>query len=479
RRLSTLNSSLQTGLANPLDQAILQGGKPDLSAVRKLDEIPYDFIRKRLSVIVDDHGSPLLITKGAFSQVLATCTTLPDGKTLDAASGTRIEERFTQWAQQGVRVLAVATRAVPKKDIYVRDDEHDMVFRGFLTFIDQPKKGVTETLAHLKSLGVSVKLITGDSGLVARHVAKSVGLGTDHVLTGKDLEELRDEGLWRIAESTDLFVEVDPNQKERIIRALKTMGHVVGFMGDGINDVPAMHAADTSLSVEHAVDVARDAADFILLKRNLDVIRRGIQEGRHTFANTLKYILTTTSANLGNMLSMAVASLFLPFLPLLAGQVLLNNFLSDIPAIGLANDRVDPELVARPGRWDMRFIGRFMVEFGLLSSVFDFFTFAVLLWGFRAPPTEFRTGWFVESLLTELAIALVVRTRRPFYRSRPSPLLWQLSVAVGAVAVALPYVPRAALLGFVPLPPGILAAIGVITAGYVLTTELAKRRFRW
>jgi len=231
------------------------------------------------------------------------------------------------------------------------------------------------------------------------------------MLTGADLDNLHDEALWHAAEQTDLFVEVDPNQKERIILSLRKMGHVVGFLGDGVNDAPAMHSADTSLSVEQAVDVARQAADFVLLERRLDVVRYGIEEGRRTFANTLKYVLTTTSANLGNMVSMAAGSLFLPFLPLLAGQILLNNFLSDIPAIGMANDRVDPELVAGPRRWDLRFIGRFMVEFGILSSVFDLLTFAILLTAFRASPEMFRTGWFVESLLTELVIALVVRTR--------------------------------------------------------------------
>ncbi len=252
----------------------------------------------------------------------------------------------------------------------------------------------------------------------------------EHVLSGQQLDELHEEALWHAAELTDLFVEVDPNQKERIILALKKTHHVVGFLGDGINDAPAMHAADTSLSVEGAVDVARQAADFVLLERDLDVIRRGIEEGRRTFANTIKYVLTTTSANLGNMISMAVVSMFLPFLPLLASQILLNNFLSDVPAVGIADDSVDRELVEKPRRWNMKFLGRFMIEFGLLSSVFDFITFGMLLWGFAAGPELFRTGWFVESLLTELVIALVVRTRRPFWRSRPGTLLLWSSVAV-------------------------------------------------
>jgi len=291
------------------------------------------------------------------------------------------------------------------------------------------------------------------------------------------LNALHDAALWHAVERTEMFVEVDPTQKERIILALKKMGHVVGFLGDGINDAPAMYAADTSLSVADAVDVAREAADFVLLERGLDVIRRGIEEGRRTFANTLKYVLITMSANLGNMVSMALASLALPFLPLLAGQILLNNFLSDVPAIGLASDSVDPELVDSPRRWDIGFIGRFMVVFGLISSAFDFLTFAVLHYVLHASPQLFRTAWFVESLLTELAIALVVRTRRPFFRSRPGPLLLVSTAALAVLTPLMPMLPFATSLGFVRLPATLVAIIVLITALYVATAELAKRRF--
>jgi P-type Mg2+ transporter len=333
---------------------------------------------------------------------------------------------------------------------------------------------VAGTIANLSALGVTVKLITGDNRLVAQHLAALVGLRADRVITGHDLRELHDEALWHAAERTDLFAEVDPNQKERIILAMKKTGHVVGFLGDGVNDAPAMHASDTSLSVREAADVAREAADFVLLERDLDVIRHGIAAGRATFANTLKYVLTTTSANLGNMVSMAAASMFLPFLPLLPGQILLNNFLSDVPAVGLADDRVDPELVARPERWDMRAIGRFMVAFGLLSSAFDILTFVVLLQIFLAAPPLFRTAWFVESLLTELVIALVVRTRRPFFRSRPGTLLL---VSTAVLIVLIPYLPFVSAIGFVPLPPALVSALCAITALYVLATEGAKRWF--
>jgi Mg2+-importing ATPase len=475
--LGALNAALESGLASPLDDAIVAMRRPDLGCVQKLAEIPFDFVRKRVSVVVERQGGVQLITKGAVAQVLGACTTLDGGMALDAGKRADIERQYEEWSASGIRVLAVASRDMPRTDRYTRDDERELCFRGFLTFVDRPKEGVADALAGLRSLGISVKLITGDTRLVAQHVAGLVGLPTARILSGAELDELHDEALWREAERTDLFVEVDPNQKERIILALKKMGHVVGFLGDGVNDAPAMHAADTSLSVEQAVDVAREAADFVLLQRDLDVIRRGVEEGRRTFANTLKYVLTTTSANLGNMISMAVASLFLPFLPLTAGQILLNNFLSDIPAVGIATDTVDRELVERPRRWDLRFIGRFMVDFGLLSSLFDILTFGALLWIFSASVEEFRTAWFVESLLTELVIALVVRTRKPFYRSRPGNNLLLSTAVLVLAALAIPYLPFAASIGFVPMPLTLLAVIIAITLAYIVAAEAMKRWF--
>jgi Mg2+-importing ATPase len=475
--LAARNAALETGLDNPLDEAILGARRPDLSAVSKLAEIPFDFVRKRVTIVVRHPTGVRLIIKGAFHHVLEVCTCTADGVPLDDAQRRRLEDRYEAWSHRGIRVLAVATREVGVQASYARDDERDMTFAGFLTFLDQPKEAVADAIDELSRLGVSIKLITGDNALVARHVATLVGLSAERMLTGHELDELHDEALWHAAEKTDLFVEVDPNQKERIILALKKMGHVVGFLGDGVNDAPAMHAADTSLSVEQAVDVAREAADFVLLERGLDVIRRGVEEGRRTFANTLKYVLITTSANLGNMISMAAASLFLPFLPLLAGQILLNNFLSDVPAIGLADDRVDPELVDQPRRWDIRFIGRFMLVFGLVSSFFDFLTFGALRAVFHATPELFRTAWFVESLLTELAIALVVRTRRPFYRSRPGQVLLVSTVVLVIVTFAIPFLPFASVLGFVPLPATLLVGVALITLLYAGATELAKRAF--
>jgi Mg2+-importing ATPase len=484
-RWAYLNAAFQTGLANPLDEAILAQPHPDTTGMDKLEEIPYDFIRKRLSVVVDsDPGTeikPLLITKGALDNILAICTRVRVGETvvpLDREHHVAIDARYNEWSAQGYRVLGVAVRDVPRQAVYTVDsDECDMIFAGFLLFFDPPKSDARETLAALAELGVQVKIITGDNRLVARHVAETVGLPVDSILPASEMEELRDEALWNVAERTTIFAEVDPNQKERIILALRKMGHVVGYMGDGINDAPALHTADIGISVEQAVDVAKEAADFVLLRHDLGVLRAGIEEGRRTFANTLKYIFTTTSANFGNMLSMAGASLFLPFLPLLAKQILLNNFMSDFPAMGIAGDNVDEDMVARPHRWNIRFIRDFMIIFGLVSSVFDYATFGLLLLVVRATEQQFQTGWFIESLLTELVIALVVRTRRPFFRSRPGKLLWTSTLAVSLVTLAVPYLPFGQFLGFTPLPAWVMVALVALTGMYVVAAEIAKKFF--
>jgi len=473
------NAVLETGVASPLDDAIVTACPIDASGLRKRGEVPFDFIRRRVTVVVEDAEGIRLVTKGAFESVLAVCSPPrpDDPRRATAGQADRLRALYEGWTAEGLRVLAVATRRVEPRASYGRDDEQAMTFLGFVTFFDRPKDGAREAVQDLAHLGVCVKMVTGDSRLVARHVAQAVGIPDARVLSGRDLDALTDDALAARVDETDLYAEVDPRQKARLIAALRARGHVVGFLGDGINDAPAMRAADTSLSVDSAVDVAREAADFVLLDRSLDVIRRGVEEGRRTFANTMKYILMTTSANLGNMASMAVASLVLPFLPLTASQILLNNLLSDIPAIGIAGDRVDPELVERPERWDMRFIGRYMLSFGALSSAFDLLTFAVLLRLAPGAPALFRTGWFVESLLTELLVALVVRTRRPFYRSRPGRFLLASTIALVAVALLLPSLPGVSALGFVPLPPVMLAVIVGITLAYVAATEIQKRWF--
>jgi Mg2+-importing ATPase len=484
-RYAYLNAVHQTGLSNPLDDAILAFGQKanlDVRAEQKVDEIPYDFIRKRLSVVVaDGQGARTLITKGALQNVLETCNSVQhEGKAcpLDDAKQAEIMEGFRRWSGQGFRVLGVAVKSADARtESYSRDDETGLVFVGFLLFFDPPKSDVAQTILDLDTRGVRLKIITGDNQLVARHVAEAVNLSIGGLLTGSDLQGMGDEALWHAAERTTIFAEVDPNQKERIILALQKTGQVVGYLGDGINDAPALHAADVGISVNTAVDVAKDAADLVLLEHDLDILRDGIDEGRRTFANTLKYILTTTSANFGNMFSMAAASLFLPFLPLLASQILLNNFLSDIPGTTIAGDNVDPEWVAEPRRWDNKFISRYMVLFGLVSSIFDFLTFGTLLFVFSATPEEFRTGWFIESLLTELVIALVVRTRRVFYRSRPGNLLLGSTIAVIGITLVLPYLPINSLLSFVPLPAPLMLMLIGLTGLYVFVAEVAKKYF--
>lgn len=484
-RLAAINAGFQTGMANPLDDAVGAAAAKaglDLADMSKIDEIPFDFVRRSLSVVAaDPKGARTLVTKGALDNVLAMCSTVAcdaGSIPLDAAALAAIGARYDAWSADGFRVLGVASRTVDSRRVpYSRDDEHGLCFAGFLLFLDPPKPDARQAIHDLSQRGVALKMITGDNHKVARHVARAVGLPVVVTLTGRELNAMSDEALLHSAQRVTVFAEVDPNQKERIIRALRRTGHVVGYMGDGINDAPALRAADVGISVDTAVEVAKDAADFVLLRKDLVILREGIDEGRMTFENTLKYLLTTISANFGNMFSMAVASVFLPFLPLLASQILLNNLLSDVPAAAVAGDRVDPESVARPRRWDTVFIRNYMVVFGLLSSVFDLLAFGVLLWIFQATPQEFRTGWFIESLLTELVIALVVRTRRRFWRSRPGRLLLASTVAMVALTLALPYLPAMALFGFIPLPaPFMLAMVG-LTLAYVAAVEVAKGLF--
>lgn len=484
RRWGLLNAGLQTGMANPLDEAITAARRPDdaLEAWSKVDEIPYDFFRKRLSVVVRQPGASedLMICKGAVGPVVACCAALADGtgeRPLGEDDARAIDERVRGWGFEGIRVLGLAVRRAPHRDAWRREDEAGLTFAGFLLFRDPPKPGIAATLAELAGRGIAVKVISGDNRYVAEHLAATIGLAHAAILTGGDLATLTDEALLARVEETGIFAEIDPNQKERIIRTLRRRGHVVGYLGDGINDAPALHEADIGISVDGAVDVAREAADMILLERDLGVLLRGVDDGRRTFANTMKYIAITTSANFGNMVSMAFASLALPFLPMLAQQILLNNLLSDIPSLAIATDRVDADQVLTPRRWDIGYVRRFMVAFGLVSSLFDLVTFGFLLALAGATAATFQTGWFVESLVTELAIVFIVRTRKPFWQSRPSaPLAW-LSVAVAMLAVLIPYLPGAQLLGFVPLPPPVLVGLAAITAAYLAASEAVKHWF--
>ena len=482
--LAYLNAAFETGIENPLDAALVDAGERSAlstAGFSKVDEIPYDFQRRRLTIVVAedrDESRRLLIAKGAFSNVLGVCTAFDRDGTqmpLDDVRRMDLEEVFRNKGQEGFRVLALATRKMERKERYDRSDEAAMTFRGLLIFCDPPKADAPKLIADLGRLGIRIKVISGDNRHVCGHLATAIGLDRASMLTGDDLANLRDEALWRLAPHTDLFVEIDPQQKERIVRALQRTGHSVGYLGDGINDAPALHAADVGISVEGAVEAARESADIILTRHDLDVLRSGVEDGRQTFANTLKYISITVSANFGNMISMALAAPLLPFLPLSAKQILLNNFLSDIPSLAISTDNVEPARLAQPQRWSIEELRRFMVGFGLISSAFDLLTFAVLLFVFRASEGDFQTSWFIVSLLTELAVLLVLRTRQSAFRNRPSALLLWSTVAVALAALATPFLGTpSTLFGFTPISLLHVTTTLAIVAGYVAATEAAK-----
>ena len=409
-----LNASNETGFINPIDEAIRAHPAWDCAGWKKLDELPYDFARKRLSILFEKDGRRVLITKGALRQILEICSEIEwnDGMRDE------IDEQWHRFSSEGCRVLAVAYRecgaGLSRID---RETETGMIFLGLIALSDPPKTGIESTVRELRDLGIRLKIVTGDNVLIATHLAEQVGLNTEQVLSGREIQTMSDAALMRQASDVDVFAEIEPSQKERLIFALRKSGHVIGYIGDGINDVSALHASDVSLSVDSAVDVAREAADFVLLEHDLAVLVHGVREGRRTFANTLKYVFAATSANFGNMFSMAGASLFLPFLPLLPKQILLINLLTDFPEMAIASDDVDVELTERPRRWDIHFIRRFMIVFGLVSSIFDYLTFGVLIW-LNATVEQFRAGWFIESIASAALIVLVVRTRRPSFSNR-------------------------------------------------------------
>jgi Mg2+-importing ATPase len=485
-----LNATFESGFPNPIDQALRGLPCPDLAAYVKVDEVPYDFIRKRLSVVVErptaspDEHRHTMITKGALRNVLEVCVDVetrtgsgPVRSVPIAEMRAALQERFETWSEEGHRVLGVAVRDVTGDPVIDKDDEQQMTFIGFLLLEDPPKQGALAAITELRQLGVQLKIITGDNRLVAARMGRQMGVERPTVLTGEELRHASETALLQRVGEVEIFAETEPNQKERILAALRKAGNVVGYLGDGINDASALHAADVGISVEGAVDVAKEAADIVLLQRDLGVLAQGVRMGRQTFANTLKYVFTTTSANFGNMVSMAGASLFLPFLPLLPKQILLNNFLSDVPSMAIAADSVDRELVDRPRRWDIRFIRNFMLVFGLVSSVFDYLTFGALLYWLRATEGQFQTGWFIESLMTELFIVMVVRTRRPFFRSRPGTLLLVATLVVAGATILLPYMSIGPIFGFVPLPPGFVLLLIGITGAYLVASELVKGWF--
>lgn len=477
---SYINASFETGFSDPIDDAIRNFKTLNVSQYKKWGEIPYDFNRKRISIFVSSPEKQLIITKGAFSNILDVCTSVEssDGKVVEIDSvKDGLQERFENLSKSGFRVLGVAYREGHFGDSFTKDQERDMVFLGFLVLFDPPKEGVSKTIADLKKLGVDLKIITGDNEFVSSFVSKSVGFENPIILKGSDLRHMSDEALAEKVNEINVFAEIEPNQKERIILTLRKAGNVVGYLGDGINDASALHAADVGISVDTAVDVAKEAAYIVLLEKDLEVLVDGIQNGRQTFANTLKYVFMATSANFGNMFSMAGASLFLPFLPLLTKQILLMNLLTDLPEMTIASDSVDPEMIEKPRRWDIKFIRKFMLIFGSISSIFDFATFGVLLLLLHANIEHFRTGWFMESVISASVIVLVVRTRRLFWQSRPGKYLLATTLMVVAITLAFPFLPINKLFGFDPIPAPFFAALFVIMALYILLAEIAKKLF--
>jgi Mg2+-importing ATPase len=481
-RFVYLNSYFQAGIKSPLDDAILKHDHPAILEYEKVDEIPFDFNRKRLSVVVRRGDEHFLVTKGEAESVFAICgTAIVDGapQPFDEARRAQAAETFKQLSADGFRVLGVAFRKVEKQDGYAVASEREMTLAGFAAFLDPPKDGIPAVLEALKANGVSVVIMTGDNQYVTQKVAHDVGLATDRIVTGDQLDTMDDAALAYQAEHGAIFARVSPEQKNRVILGLKARGHVVGYIGDGINDAPSLHTADVGISVMNGVDVAKDAAKIILLEKDLAVLNEGVLEGRRCFANIMKYIIMSTSSNFGNMFSMAAASLFLPFLPMLPTQILLNNFLYDTSQVAVPGDNVDPSLVHKPKRWQIGFIRQFMTIIGPISSIYDFLTFGVLLWLFHAAtnPPLFRTGWFVESLVTQTLVVFVIRTAGNPFKSRPSGRLVIAVVAVSLVGAVLPYTPLGVLLGFTPLPLPLLGAISVLTLTYMMLVQAVKTWF--
>ncbi|HQG78462.1 MAG TPA: magnesium-translocating P-type ATPase [Bacteroidales bacterium] len=486
--LAYINAFYETGFSNPIDEAIRSHGKPDLAGCEKHDEIPYDFIRKRLSIVVTHGGNCLMITKGALANILEVCTSVEtgEGRIADISMATdQIRNLYSQYSTQGYRTLGVAYRQLPGNSCHGgskgpsigKESESGMTFAGFLVLEDPPKPGIIETIEKLKGLGVSLKIITGDNRLVALSLSRRIGLPESAILTGREIHETGDNALLKSVTEADIFAEIEPNQKERIITALRKAGKVVGYMGDGINDASALHSADVGISVDSGADVAKDASDIVLLEKDLSVLVEGVTEGRRTFANTLKYVFMATSANFGNMFSMAGVSLILPFLPLLPKQILLTNLMTDFPEMTIATDNVDNEMVDSPKKWNITAIRKFMVTFGLISSIFDYITFGLLLLVLHAGESQFRTGWFIESVVSASLIVLVIRSRKSFYRSRPGKYLLAATLSVVAFILIVPMTPVGKIFDFVALPFKTCLLLMIIVALYVITAEIAKKIF--
>ena len=483
-KLAAINSYFQEGYANPIDQAILEANTDDFSNYEKLFEIPYSFEGKLLSILVrtepDFLGRNIMVTKGALTSVLNACKTY---ERADKIGGnieeieTRILDLFEKYSSKGYRVLGLAYKSIEDETDIQKQKAEDMVFVGLLLFIDPLKDDIKDVVAEMNRLGVSLKMITGDNRLIAKNIGSQIGLDPERVLLGEELDSYSPSQLNKKVLDVDIFAEISPNQKEKIIMAYKQAGEIVGYMGDGINDSPAIKQADVGISVNTAADTAKDAASIVLLQNSLKVLISGINEGRRTFINTLKYIFVATSANFGNMFSMAGASLFLNFLPLLPKQILLTNLLTDFPSLQIASDSVDEDWLKRPVKWDTKFIKKFMILFGITSSVFDYITFALLLFIFKADEALFQTGWMLESIISAMVVMLIVRTARPVLSSKPSNKLLIAIVCIAAVLLAIVYSPINSYLGLIAPPAKALLALLGVSFLYALTAEILKKNF--
>ncbi|MEM2293491.1 MAG: magnesium-translocating P-type ATPase [Nitrososphaerota archaeon] len=476
---SYLNSYYQTGLKSPLDEAILRFREVDAKDYKKIDEVPFDFVRRRLSIVVEYQNQRFMITKGAPEEVVMICSSYEVGEVIANITDRvrkKIEQKYIELSAEGYRVLAVAYKHLREdKSVYTVNDEKEMVFLGFIAFLDPPKEKAKEALQLLKNAGIELKILTGDNELVTRKVCEHLGFNIKGIVTGSEIAKMHDDALARVVEEANVFCRVTPAQKNRIMNALKGNGHVVGFLGDGINDAPSLKMADVGISVDNAVDVAKESADIILLQNDLTVLHDGVLEGRKTFGNTMKYIMMGISSNFGNMFSVAGASLFLPFLPMLPIQILLNNLLYDLSQSTIPTDEVDQEYIEKPKRWDMHFIRLFMVCLGPVSSIFDFLTFFIMLFIFNASEPLFQTAWFIESLTSQILVIFVIRTKKsPFWKSKPSRLLLLSSIAIITFALILPYTPLGAIFKFVKLPTTFFVALAAILGTYMALAEIIK-----
>ncbi|MDD5477023.1 MAG: magnesium-translocating P-type ATPase [Candidatus Omnitrophica bacterium] len=481
-RYAYINSFYQTGLKNLLDRAILKHEKLLVQEYTKIDEIPFDFSRKIMSVVVAAEDKHKIISKGAPEEIFKRCLQYElDGEIfdIDPLIISDLKEEFDSLSADGFRVLAIAYKNFENnKEAYSKDDEKELILKGYIAFLDPPKPSARRAIQALKKLGIDFKVLTGDNELVTKKICSEVGLDVKGLVTGERVEKSDDLQLRELVKTTNIFARLSPMQKERVIAALHVNGHIVGYLGDGINDAPALKTSDVGISVNNAVDIAKESADIILLKKSLMVLEDGVIEGRKTFGNIVKYIKMGSSSNFGNMFSMTGGSLFLPFLPMLPIQILLNNFLYDVSQIAIPTDQVDKEYVIKPRPWNIKYIRNFMVIIGPISSIYDFLTYGVMLFIFHAQAELFHTGWFIESLCTQTLVIHIIRTGKiPFIESRPSRFLMFMSVIIVSIGMAIPFTPLAKPFGFVKPPPMYFLALFIMVVTYLFFVQAVKKWF--